>query len=141
MNTYTIGQVAKIVGLPTKTIRYYEQSGVITTAQRAENGYRKYPQAFVQELTLIKYIRDLSLPLGEMKKLMKGCESSACKHTRAHITSSIDEYVGLLGEKIHQFTVLKAKLQKLKSTLCVNEKACDETKYHCNILSQLAETK
>ena len=139
MNTYTIGQVSKIANVSTKTIRFYEESGIIPSAQRADNGYRVYSQKAVDELTLIMRARDLGLPIREIKKLMKGCESESCNHTMSQVSASIDEYSNLLAEKIQQFTVLQEKLGKLKDNLCMSEKECAKDRYCCNILRQLVE--
>ena len=140
MKTYTIGQISKIVDLPTKTIRFYEESGIISKAKRANNGYRLYPETAIDELALIKNARDLGLPLSEIKKLMKGCETETCNHTMQQVGESIDDYMKLLENKIKQFTTLKMKLEKLKNNLCMGNDTCEKNKYCCNILRQLAET-
>ena len=141
MNNYSISQVAKIVDLPPKTIRFYEESGILSPAHRAENGYRMYDQTAIDELTLIKYARDLGVPLSEMKKLMTGCENNSCEHTQAQLTSSIDDYIINLTKKIEEFTVLKNKLQQLKENITFNKDTCSGDQYCCNILSQLAQLK
>ena len=46
----TIGQVAKSTGVAAKTIRYYEQIGVLPTPSRTASGYRQYGQPGVQRL-------------------------------------------------------------------------------------------
>lgn len=40
--TFTIGQVAKTTGVAAKTIRYYEEIGVVPTPSRTVSGYRQY---------------------------------------------------------------------------------------------------
>ncbi len=139
MKSYTIGQVSKIVQLPTKTIRFYEEEGVLSPAQRADNGYRMYLETAIEELTLIKRARDLGLPVSEIKKLMKGCESGTCHHTMNEVSTSIDAYTQLLTDKINQFTLLRTKLQTLRDNICLNTEDCKQNSYCCNILRQLVE--
>ena len=55
MRKYEIGETAKITGLPAKTIRFYEEEGVISPALRGENGYRQYPEQSIEELKVLKY--------------------------------------------------------------------------------------
>lgn len=141
MNKYSIGQVAKLVDLPTKTIRFYEDEGVITPATRLPNDYRIYSDESVEELKLLKYARDLGLPLAEIKKLMKGCDQRGCEHSRDYIRESIDSYVSLLDTKISQMGVLRNKLKELKSSLDQSSNQCDSGKYCCNILHQLIDLK
>ncbi len=139
MNNYTIGQVSKIVGLSAKTIRFYEESGVITPANRKENGYRSYPEKAIEELKVLKYARDLGLPLSEIKKLMKGCEDGGCQHPKQYVEESIDNYLGLLTKKIQQLNLLRTRLNGLKKTLVINEENCDKDAFYCNILQQLID--
>jgi MerR family copper efflux transcriptional regulator len=140
MSTFTISQLSQQVGLPPKTIRFYEQEGLIAAPERGENGYRNYSQKAVKELKLIKFARDLGLPISEMKKLMKGCdESGNCEHTKTHVISSLDSYLLLVGQKLEQFTLLKTKLKKLRDSLASKPDDCDTDGYCCNYLSQLME--
>ena len=59
----TIGQVAKTSGVAAKTIRYYEQIGVLPTPSRAASGYRLYDQPGVERLRFIRRARSLGLLL------------------------------------------------------------------------------
>lgn len=136
--TLTIGHLGEHVRIPTKTIRFYESIGLIEPAKRLDNGYRTYTPKAAEELRLIKYARDLGLPIAEIKKLMKGCGSGNCKHSKAYLESEITGYTKLLEEKISQLTTLKRKLHTLKGTIAVKD--CKEKNvYCCNILHQLVE--
>ncbi len=138
MKSYTIGQVASLVNLSTKTIRFYEESGIITPAKRLENRYRTYPASTVEELKMLKYARDMGLPLVEIKKLMKGCDKGDCHHSGDYVRESISNYLYILDEKIAQMTILKRKLNELRSTLVINKETCaKDGVYCCNILQQL----
>lgn len=132
----TISQLGKLVGLSTKTIRFYEEIDLIEPAQRAENGYRMYESSIIEDLKLIKYARDLGLPIEKIRKLMKGCEHS-CEHTKQEIQSEIKPYIELLDEKILQLTTLKTKLLKLSNKI-EKEDNCTNDTYCCNVLHQLS---
>jgi len=56
----TIGQVAKTSGVAAKTIRYYEQIGVLPSPSRAASGYRFYDQPGVERLRFIRRARFLA---------------------------------------------------------------------------------
>src|SRR5207249_4495689 len=66
----TIGQVAKTSGVDAKTIRYYEEIGVLPAPSRAASGYRLYDQPGVERLRFIRRARALGLPLQQLKTLM-----------------------------------------------------------------------
>ena len=54
-----IGQLAETVGLPTSTIRFYEQKGLMPAADRTAKGYRKYDSQSVERLKMIKFATSL----------------------------------------------------------------------------------
>jgi hypothetical protein len=63
----TIGQLAKATGVASKTIRYYEQIGVLPMPRRSAARYRQYDQAGVQRLRFIRRARSLTMPLREIR--------------------------------------------------------------------------
>jgi len=128
MNKYSIGQVAKITGLSAKTIRFYEEQGVIESPSREGNGYRFYSEENLEEIKLIKNARDLGLPLSEIKKLTVGCENGDCSHSKEYVQKTIEGYLGLLTERITQMEKLKSRLKKLMAN----------GPYCCEILHQLS---
>ena len=65
----TIGQVAEAAGVSAKTIRYYEEVGVLPPAGRTTAGYRQYTEQGVQRLLFIRRARALGLPLRSVKAL------------------------------------------------------------------------
>ena len=70
----TIGQLAKATGVASKTIRYYEQIGVLPTPSRSAAKYRQYDQSGVQRLRFIRRARCLRMPLREIKTLVTALE-------------------------------------------------------------------
>lgn len=133
----TIAHLANQVGIPTKTIRFYESVGLIPPPSRAANGYRIYETHTAEKLRLIKYARDLGLPIVQIKKLMHGCKDGNCLHTKQYLESEVAAYLGLLDEKINQMTTLKGKLQRLQGNIIVDKDCPDRAMYCCNILAQL----
>lgn len=77
---------------------------------------------------MIKYAKDLGLPLAEIKKLMIGCAGGDCTHTKEYNKKIIDDYVDLLAERIKQMEILKSKLEKIKKN----------GPYCCGILHELS---
>ncbi len=137
---FTISQLAKQVGLSPKTIRFYEEEGIVTSAERAENGYRVFNQSAVEDLKILSQARDLGLPLREMKKLMKGCdETNSCEHTQSYVQAEITTYVDLLTKKIQQLTNLRDRLQDLNKNISYDQVNCEKDTFCCNVLHQLTE--
>lgn len=65
-----ISEVARESGVSPKTIRYYEQVGLIGPAQRGANGYRLYDQRAVEVLRFVKRARDLGFTVEEVGELL-----------------------------------------------------------------------
>lgn len=134
----TIGNLAKKVGLPTKTIRFYEEIGLVDAPRRAENGYRIYTLDTVEKLSLIKNARDMGLPIPEIRKLMRGCVDGDCSHTKQYMQKEVHTYLHVLDEKIQQLEQLRQKLQNLEKNIVIGDN-CDSTGYCCNILKQISD--
>ena len=65
-----IGTVAQHCGIPTKTIRYYEDIGLIRPAERRDNGYRTYSPVDARELKFIQRARSLGFSVEEVRELL-----------------------------------------------------------------------
>ena len=68
---YKIGEIAKIVNLTPRTIRYYEEIGLLNSVKRVENGRRIYTDEDIRRLKFIKRLKLLGLSLKEMAELEK----------------------------------------------------------------------
>jgi DNA-binding transcriptional MerR regulator len=68
--TMHIGEVAERVGLSLRTIRYYEEVGLITPSARSQGGFRLYTEADVARLQLVKDMKPLGFSLDEMRDLL-----------------------------------------------------------------------
>ncbi len=64
-----INEVEKKVGITKKSIRFYEQEGLLHPERNKENGYRDYSEEDVEILLKIKFLRKLSLPIEEIKMI------------------------------------------------------------------------
>lgn len=67
-----INEVEARVGISKKSIRFYEQEGLIKPGRSLENGYRDYTPADVDELGRIKVLRKLGVPIEEIRALQQG---------------------------------------------------------------------
>ncbi len=106
----TIGQASKEVGLPTKTIRYYEQAGIFKPLKRQDNQYRIFTKEDIRRLKLIKETRALGIPLKEVKKIVDTCLEKGCKHARDYIEIQLPQYILSIDKKIAELEGLKQQL-------------------------------
>src|SRR5690348_16608372 len=66
----TIGQASASSGVPPKTIRFYEELGLLKPAERFANRYRAYDDSNIQTLRFIRRARGLGFSLQEIDKLL-----------------------------------------------------------------------
>ena len=137
-NSYTISQIGKKVGLPTKTIRYYEDIKLISPARRADNGYRRYTKTSVKELQLIKSARDLGIPIKNIKKLMAGSPKN-CNHQKATVRQDIADLLQAVTKQLNQLHLLQKKLQTLQKKISTDGCQDSRADYCCNYLRQLVD--
>ena len=124
-----IGEAAQRSGLPAKTIRYYEDIGLIAP-NRAANGYRDYSQADTHSLTFLKSARSLGFSIDECRQLMALYQdrSRASHDVRAIAVA----HVAAIEEKIDELKSMKATLNRLIGA-CHGDERPD-----CPILTELA---
>ena len=66
-----IGQLAKLLGTTTKTLRFYEQIGLLGRAQRSESAYRLYDDEAIESARLVLGLRHLELTIPELQDMMR----------------------------------------------------------------------
>ena len=67
---FRIGEVADRVGLSLRTIRYYEEVGLVAPASRTAGGFRLYSEENVGRLAILKGMKPLGFSLSEVRELM-----------------------------------------------------------------------
>lgn len=104
-----IGEAAAKSGLPVKTIRYYDDIGLLTpTVERSESGYRLFLPQVIDRLVFIKRAQSLGLSLEEVKEIL-------AVHDRGSLPC--DTVKGQIQDKIAQITVQIEQLTTLRSEL------------------------
>ena len=74
---YQIGEVADSVGLSLRTIRYYEEIGLVTPSGRTEGGFRLYTDSDVGRFRLIKALKPVGMSLETMVELLEAADGVA----------------------------------------------------------------
>jgi DNA-binding transcriptional MerR regulator len=70
MAVMQIGEVAARVGLSLRTIRHYDEIGLVVPSERSAGGFRLYSEADVERLALIRTIRPLDFTLEQIRDLL-----------------------------------------------------------------------
>jgi len=93
-----IGEVSKRSGLPVKTIRFYSDEGLILPSRRTEARYRLFDQGVYAELSLIRTLKALEIPLVDIKAILAARRAGVCScdSLRRLIEDKRDEIQGRL---------------------------------------------
>ncbi|WP_243644077.1 MerR family transcriptional regulator [Paenibacillus pinisoli] len=73
--TYSIGEVAKMIGAKVRTIRYYDEIGLVRPASHTEGGHRLYTAEDIWRLELTATLRYLDFSIEEISRLLSGALS------------------------------------------------------------------
>jgi DNA-binding transcriptional MerR regulator len=109
----TVGQLARDTGVPAKTIRYYEQVGVLPVPRRSDAGYRHYSRHDVHRLLFIRRARALGLSLANLKALTAELESGECLTMRPRLYQLVTEQLRTVQQQIAEFQVLERQLAQV----------------------------
>jgi DNA-binding transcriptional MerR regulator len=84
---YTIKDVADLAGVTTRTLRYYDEIGLLNPAFTGENGYRYYDQNSLLRLQQILFFRELEVPLKDIHLIMSRPDFSSLQALQNHRTA------------------------------------------------------
>jgi DNA-binding transcriptional MerR regulator len=90
----TIGALARLTGLPVRTLRFYSDSGLVAPAGRSEAGYRLYDAAAPARVELVRTLRELGVDLPTIKRVLDR-ELSVAGVARAH-AAALDAQIRVL---------------------------------------------
>lgn len=67
----TVKDVSDITGISIRTLRYYDEIGLLKPTKLTESGYRLYDNKALEQLQEIMFFRELEIPLMDIKKIME----------------------------------------------------------------------
>lgn len=94
----TVNEVSRLTGVSARTLRYYDNIGLLKPSKVTDAGYRLYDEAALERLQLILLYRELQFPLKEVRRIL---ESPNCDRTR------------ILSQQVELLTLKKEHLENL----------------------------
>ena len=109
-----IGEVAEHVGLSLRTVRYYEEQGLLTPESRTAGGFRLYGENQVDRLALIKQMKPLGFTVQEMRELLDARDhlGTADPHARLTAEATLSRYADNAAERCAK---LRAQIRQAES--------------------------
>ncbi len=132
--TLKIGELAKLSGTTTKTIRYYELLGLLHEPDRTDSGYRLYEEKDVERLIFIRKAKSLGFSLTDIGETLTLYDSqqAPCIHVLALLDRKIQEIDQLMDE----LQELQQELQRLREESAPRVKRDADGSPICGIIEQ-----
>jgi DNA-binding transcriptional MerR regulator len=110
--TLLSGELARLAGVSTDTLRHYERKGVLPRPQRTPNGYRRYPPAALARVQLVRRALSVGFTLEELAAILRAREHgrAPCREVRALAARKLTQVEAQLEE-------LRALRAELRTTL------------------------
>ena len=116
--TYAIGEISRLVDLSQRTIRYYEEIGLLHSVRRIENGKRVYTDHDVRRLKFINRLKVLGLSLSEMVDLEKIYRKQRNnREILPKLLEILDERAAQIDERLAQLATLKKEIREYQQRL------------------------
>ncbi|MGQ0842810.1 MAG: heavy metal-responsive transcriptional regulator [Sporichthyaceae bacterium] len=120
-----IGELAQASGLTTKTIRFYEERGLIAAPPRTAGGYRDYPEQALGRLRFIRDAQSAGLTLAELRSILalRDGGEAPCEH----VGGVIDEHLRGIDRRLADLRATRTVLRSLaRRAATVDPATCAE---------------
>jgi DNA-binding transcriptional MerR regulator len=124
-----IGELARQTGASTKTIRYYEDIGLLPPPEREPNGYRDYDESALERLRFIRDAQATGLTLTEIASILdlRGKGVATCHHVlnllERHL-EDLDRHIAKLKKTRKQLVALTERARSLDPADCTDSIRC-----------------
>lgn len=127
-----IGALAAAAGVPAKTIRFYEQVGLLPDPPRTPSGYRDYPPRAADRLAFIRNAQAAGLTLAEIRGVLdiRDGGRAPCEH----VGELIAEHLRQVEERITELTRARQSLLELAAKAAATDPATCPDGDICRIL-------
>lgn len=124
-----IGELARLTGCKTVTIRYYEKEGLLKASERSEGNYRLYDDEDIERLRFIRHCRQHGISLAEIRDLLAFNDKPTVNCD--WINTLVDKHIADVDQQIKDLQHLKGHLEALR------HKCSGGKKGECGILENL----
>ncbi|WKX22424.1 heavy metal-responsive transcriptional regulator [Streptomyces sp. HUAS CX7] len=129
-----IGDLATKSGLTTKTIRFYEQAGLLPAPPRTSGGYRDYPPHTIARLAFVRDAQAAGLTLAEIRSVLalRDSRQAPC----AQVGVLIDEHLAEIDRRLAELRQARTVLHDLARRAAVTDPDTCSADDICTILTR-----
>lgn len=124
-----IGELATAAGTTAKTLRFYEDEGLLPHAERTSAGYRDYTEAALQRVDFIHRGQAAGLTLAQIRQILviRDDGNAPCAHVRDLLDarlSDIDQQIRKLGDLRQSLAELRDQAEWIEPETCSADQVC-----------------
>ncbi len=133
-----IGQLAELSGVSVRSLRYYEELGLIKPAAHSQGGFRLYSEDELRKVDVINYLKELGLTLSEIQEIFNARKvNKSDREILNLIIKMLYEKLKLTEAKIEVLEQIKRELSSTIEILGFCER-CDNLKSRSEIPKMLS---
>jgi len=128
-----IGELATRAGLTTKTLRFYEDSGLLPAPPRTPGGYRDYPDSAVSRLAFVRDAQRAGLTLAEIRSVLvlRDGGQAPC----GHVTDLVHQHLADIERRMAELAATREALRGLAARAETTDPAACSPDGICTIVS------
>ncbi|MBT2476832.1 heavy metal-responsive transcriptional regulator [Streptomyces sp. ISL-94] len=114
-----IGDLAATTGTSTKTLRFYEQAGLLDAPPRTPGGYRDYPPEAATRIGFVRTAQAAGLSLAEIRSVLRIRDGGQAPC--AHVSALLDQHLADVERRLAELRATRAALRELARTASVTD--------------------
>jgi DNA-binding transcriptional MerR regulator len=120
MGLLSIGQLARAAGVSSRTIRYYEELGILPEPRRSPGGTRKYPSEYRSYVDIALALKDLGFRLDEIKPLTRVALGRSVSAGQRDVAARlVDARISALGRQVAMLCRLRDSVRDAETAAAV----------------------
>lgn len=124
-----IGELAISLGLTTRTIRYWEEVGIIESVQRSDGATRGFTPYYVRRIKFIIKLKELGLTIKEMQDLYAAYgEAKQTERMIPRLVEILDDHIDKIDEKMAKLASLRKDIVSYRQHMTARMAALTEQK-------------
>ena len=131
-----VGEIARLAGIKSETLRFYEKAGLMPKARRTPSGYRAYSQEAVTRLHFIRKAQALGFSLDQVKRILRLRQSGSLPCN--YVIQLAEQRLKEAGQELRRLEQFRAALDRYvrhwKRT--ASHDACAATQF-CNLIEEI----
>ncbi|MFZ4856472.1 MAG: MerR family transcriptional regulator [Desulfuromonadaceae bacterium] len=114
----SIGDLAKSLNLTTRTLRYWEEAGIIEAAPRSDGSNRLYSQDIVKRVRFIIKLKELDLTIQELQDLYTAYgEAKRTDRMIPALVQTLDKHINLVDDKMARMASLRKDIVEYRQRM------------------------